>query len=257
MPLDHLRQMVATGTIEELWALHSRKMAEYGFDRLLYGVTHYASDHSLGAPEDQIVLSSHCADYNRRFIDERLFEDAPMVQWATRNEGWSSWQPTLDAYRDDRLSPAQRRVVTFNRDMGVVAGYTISFRQMTWRCKGAIGLAARHGLTQPDVDEIWHLHGQDILLLNEVMHLKMLQLPYALAPRRLTQRQCEVLEWVGDGKTAQDVATILGVSPATVEKHLRLARLALGVETTAQAILKAWFQKQIFILPPKSGPSQD
>jgi LuxR family transcriptional regulator len=64
----------------------------------------------------------------------------------------------------------------------------------------------------------------------------------------LTARQREVLGWVGDGKTVQDIALLIGLTPATVEKHLRLARAALNVETTAQAVLKAAFQNQIFIL---------
>lgn len=45
------------------------------------------------------------------------------------------------------------------------------------------------------------------------------------------------LDVVGDCKTAQDIASLMGLSAATVEKHLRLAREALDVETTAQAVL--------------------
>ncbi|HBQ37029.1 MAG TPA: LuxR family transcriptional regulator, partial [Rhodobacteraceae bacterium] len=45
-----------------------------------------------------------------------------------------------------------------------------------------------------------------------------------------------------------DIATIMDLTSATVEKHLRLAREALDVETTAQAVLKASYQSQIFIL---------
>ena len=66
--------------------------------------------------------------------------------------------------------------------------------------------------------------------------------------RKLTGRQREALEWVGEGKTTQDIATIMGLTQATVEKHLRLAREALGVETTAQAVLKASYQNQIFVI---------
>jgi LuxR family transcriptional regulator len=81
--------------------------------------------------------------------------------------------------------------------------------------------------------------------MNNVFHLKLLTLPYSGA-RQLTQRQREVLQWVGDGKTAQDIALLMGLSAATVEKHLRLAREALDVETTAQAVLKAAFYNQMF-----------
>ena len=52
----------------------------------------------------------------------------------------------------------------------------------------------------------------------------------------------------GDGKTTQDIAFLLGLTAATVEKHLRLAREALDVDTTAQAVLKAAFYNQMFVL---------
>jgi LuxR family transcriptional regulator len=53
---------------------------------------------------------------------------------------------------------------------------------------------------------------------------------------------------VADGKTIQDTATIMGLNPATIEKHLRLARDSLDVDTTAQAILKASSQNQFFLI---------
>jgi len=40
----------------------------------------------------------------------------------------------------------------------------------------------------------------------------------------------------------------LELTPATIEKHLRLARETLDVETTAQAVLKAAFYNQMFVL---------
>ncbi|SFK34538.1 response regulator transcription factor [Celeribacter marinus] len=70
-------------------------------------------------------------------------------------------------------------------------------------------------------------------------------------PRRvLTARQTEVLEWVGSGKSIADAAAIIGLTQRTVEKHLRLAREALGVQTTAQAIHKASVYNQIFTERP-------
>ena len=40
----------------------------------------------------------------------------------------------------------------------------------------------------------------------------------------------------------------MGLTAATVEKHLRLARESMGVETTAQAVLKAAFTNQMFVM---------
>ena len=109
-------------------------------------------------------------------------------------------------------------------------------------------MTARPGMSQDDVDAIWDEHGRDIHLMNNVAHLKILTLPYSGPNRALTPRQREALEWVGDGKTTQDIAVLMGLTSATVEKHLRLAREALSVETTAQAVLKAAMQNQMFVL---------
>jgi LuxR family transcriptional regulator len=135
-----------------------------------------------------------------------------------------------------------------NKKMGVTVGYTLSVKSVSARSTGAIALTARKGLTQDEIDAVWAEHGRDIHLMNNVAHLKILTLPYAGPNRGLTKRQREALEWVGDGKTMQDIAVLMGLTSATVEKHLRLAREALAVETTAQAVLKAAFANQMFIL---------
>ena len=103
-------------------------------------------------------------------------------------------------------------------------------------------------MTQDAIDAVWAEHGPDIHLMNNIAHLKILTLPYTGPNRSLTKRQREALEWVGDGKTMQDIAVLMGLTPATVEKHLRLARENLSVETTAQAVLKASFSNQMFVL---------
>jgi LuxR family transcriptional regulator len=117
-----------------------------------------------------------------------------------------------------------------------------------------IGLVAKHGMTQDDVDAIWAEHGEIIQIINHVAHLCILQLPAAGQRRLLTARQAEVLELVADGKTMQDIAIVLERNVATVEKHLRGARDALGVETTAQAVRKASVLNQIFRLDRRAAP---
>lgn len=101
---------------------------------------------------------------------------------------------------------------------------------------------------QQAVDAMWENRGAEITAMNNILHLKVMNMPYQNARKSLTKRQRETLEWVGEGKTTQDIGLIMGLTSATVEKHLRLAREALDVETTAQAVLKASFQNQIFLV---------
>jgi len=234
-------------TVEELWDHHTRQMATYGFDRLMYGFTRYRTSSSLGDPQDWVLLSSQSPEYMKVFFDEGLYYHAPMIRWALANNGACSWRWMLDMTRMDNLTPSELRVMEFNRSMQVTAGYTVSFRSISERSKGAIALTAKPCLTQDEVDQTWAEHGDAIVVMNNVMHLKLLTLPHS-GERQLTKRQREVLQWVGDGKTTQDIAVLLNLTAATVEKHLRLARLSLDVETTAQAVLKAAFYNQMFMM---------
>jgi DNA-binding NarL/FixJ family response regulator len=55
----------------------------------------------------------------------------------------------------------------------------------------------------------------------------------------LTPRVGETLLWVAQGKTNGDIATILGISEATVKKHVLEIFSALNVETRTAACLQA------------------
>lgn len=244
----YLLDLTNAPSIEALWDMHTRKMADYGFDRLLYGFTYYRTETSLGDPNDFLVLTNHDPDYSDHFLRGELYKSAPMTRWAMAHDGAASWRMVGDLLQQGALSEAETAVVEFNKSMGVTAGYTISFKEVSRRSKGAIALTARRGLSQTEVDALWAEHGEDILTLNNVAHLKILTLPFTGFGKPLTPRQREVLQWVGDGKTTQDIALLMGLTPATVEKHLRLAREALNVETTAQAVLKAAVQNQMFVV---------
>ena len=58
----------------------------------------------------------------------------------------------------------------------------------------------------------------------------------SLYPLGLTRRQSEILFWVSQGKTDQDIACLLGISPRTVHKHLENIYIRLGVETRTSAM---------------------
>lgn len=245
--VTQLARLTNARTVEQLWEEHTGLMGAYGFDRVMYGFTRYRTSSGLGDPQDWVLLSTQSPEYMKVFFDEGLYYHAPMLRWALANDGACSWRWMMDMNRVDNLTASERRVMEFNKSMGVTAGYTISFRSISERTKGAIALTAPAGVSQDAVEQTWAKHGDEIIVMNNVMHLKLLTLPYS-GDRHLTKRQREVLQWVGDGKTTQDIAVLLGLTPATVEKHLRLAREALDVETTAQAVLKAAFYNQMFVI---------
>lgn len=192
-------------------------------------------------------MTNLSSSYVDKFVEDGHYFHGPMIQWALRNDGACSWRWMKEMIGTDLESQKEHEVIEFNKSYGIATGYTLSFRSVSQRSKGAIALIGDEGMSQDKVDQIWAQHGDELMVLNNVMHLKILALPHS-GSRKLTTRQREVLQWVGDGKTTQDIAILLGLTAATVEKHLRLARESLDVETTAQAVLKAAFYNQMFVL---------
>jgi LuxR family transcriptional regulator len=243
-----LQPYLMMSTVEDLWAHHTRVMAEYGFDRLFYAFNAFRGAGLYDNPEDALLLTNMPTDYVDAYVNGGMFRDGVMLRWAVQNTGAASWAQVYTEMQPQALTEGEKAMRALNERHAITAGYTISFPMAIKNANAGIGMAVEKGKTQADADAIWAKHGQDIEIINHVAHLCILQLPATGQRKLLTARQAEVLELVADGKTMQDIAVILERNVATVEKHLRGARDALGVETTAQAVRKASILNQIFRL---------
>jgi LuxR family quorum sensing-dependent transcriptional regulator len=61
----------------------------------------------------------------------------------------------------------------------------------------------------------------------------------------LSEREREVLQWVGAGKTAWEISRILGISSYTVNIHLRNVRQKLGAANIAHSVVEALRRQEI------------
>ena len=236
-------------SIAEAWGLATGHFADLGFSRVNYGFTRFRHDKTIGDPEDALFLTTLGDDYAQRFFHGGFYARTPVFRWAESSTGACTWAWVRKALQDGLLSVDEQAAVRQNTAMGIVAGISVSFPAATLRTKSALGLIADVGLSDDDVEGIFATRRDALLAVAHCLNLKIMQLPQATRRRALTQRQREALEWVADGKTMQDVALLMGVSAAMVEKHLRLARIALDVETTAQAVSKGAMLNMLF-LPP-------
>lgn len=244
--LAYVEAVTNARTMEDVWPIHCAAMAEFGFNRLLYGMTRTSAGESYGNKEDFLILTNMSEEYTGPFIDQGMFKHAPMMRWVLTSTGGQSWNwPRKNAID---LSVKEKEVLAFNDIHDIRSGYSVSFKGVDPRSVAAIALIADGSVSQEECDAMWEKHGASIVAMNNVLHLKIMQLPGHSVRKELTHRQRESLEWVGKGKTTQDIGIIMGLTQATVEKHLRLARESLDVETTAQAVVKAAFQNQIFML---------
>ncbi len=247
--LGLLVRIAEAGSVGPVWEAATAFFAECGFSRVNYGYTRFRYASSIGNPDDVIYLTTAGPEYARRYFSEGLYARTPVWKWAQRNTGCTTWAFVREMLERGELTADEMDAVMQNAAMGITAGVTISFPETSARSKGALGLIADVGLSAADVEAIWAARGAEIQAVAHMMHLRIVQLPAQNRRRTLTDRQREALEWVADGKTAGDIAMLMGVSAAMVEKHLRLAREALAVETTAQAVAKAALLNMIFVRP--------
>lgn len=230
----------------EVWDVATSFFRNLGFQRCNYGFTRFRNLRTVGDPDDALFLTTCDPTYAHFYFRNGFFAKTPAFRWAQANTGACTWSWVREAFLAGKLSPEEADTVRQNAAMGIVAGISVSFPETSSRAKGALGLIADPGIDPATVDRIFADHKEEILVVANMMHLRLIQLPFSISRRPLTQRQREALEWVADGKTTQDVAMLMDVSPAMVEKHLRLAREALSVDTTAQAVAKAAMMNLIF-----------
>jgi len=251
--LNFLNRIAGAASIDEAWDLGTSHFASLGFRRVNYGFTRFRHLKTIGDPDDALFLSTCDPDYVKRYFRGGFYARTPVFRWAERSSGICTWTWVKEAYEAGRLSVDEAEAVRQNMAMGVGAGISVSFPEVSSRSKGALGLIANPALGHAEVEAIFVAKRDEILAVANMMHLTIVHLPQLSRHRALSPRQREALEWVADGKTTQDVALLMGVSPAMVEKHLRLARDALSVETTAQAVAKGALLNMIFQRMPEAA----
>lgn len=239
MLLNFLQRLSDAGSVPEVRQTYFEAMAAGGFRHAFYAARFMLFLPPTVLREDIVTFDNFPPEVSEELLARDLLAVTPWADWARRNTGSAS---TRDLVREARGDPALDVALRH----GVAAGQVISFKDKVLRGHGAVVLNPHVGATHDEAERRWQAAGDEITVLSNVMHMRMATIHRNRQPDQLTGRQRQVLEWSAGGKTVSEIATILGVTPATVEKHLRLARETLGATSTAQAILKAHLTNQLF-----------
>lgn len=226
-----------------IWNHAVRGFTDLGFSRVSFGISGPLG-HRPGNPiqRDAIALSTLPQHMKKGYFDTGLFSRSALFRWSGENLGYITWS-WLDR---NPLSEEEIAVREEMRCMGMVAGLTLSLPPAQTRKRAMLCLVADDGVSQVDVDRLVEKDAARIQALGHMFYLRTCTLPAPFPHRDLTPRQCEALECVASGSTMQDTADRMGISLPTVEKHLRLAREVLVVDSTTQAVAKAIALNLIF-----------
>lgn len=249
-----LARLLVSGDQETIWRLTCEHLRGLGFAHLLYGYSPDSRGPVLGSPEDYLVMSTLAPSVIEELVLKSHFRQSMTFLWALGNTGIAKWsRSAVECGLPADFTPTPESLDFFSRH-DMMTGCCIGLSQERTRGRAVLALIGPPAWSQAQVDALIDALENEIFVVAGVMHRCLSNLPLRIERRSLTPRQREVLEWVANGKTAADIALIMGISPPTVEKHLRLARETLGVETTAHALIKAAFLNQVFVTFPATTP---
>lgn len=249
MLASFIERLLAARTIPDIQEVFLAAVASMGFDHALYAAQFMLSVPRSLVRDSPVVLSNlpgTILDQIDQWRMDMLDQD-PLTGWVHDNDAEITARDLMARHGPSPLLQLAAR-------HGHAEVQILSLRDKVLHSVGAVMVSPGPGADAATLQTRWHACGREVRVLSWVMHMRIATMHRTKPTATLTPRQREVLGWRSAGKTVGEIATILGITPATVEKHMRLARDALGVETTPQAVLKAHVTHQLFLPGPvKAG----
>lgn len=176
------------------------------------------------------------------WFDERSLGGADPVHRATNvtsvGFAWSSLGTMI------ALTPADRRILELARKQGIGEGFTVP-AHVPGEAHGSCSFACAAGERFAD-ENLPLLQLVGAFAFEAARRMRRARFP---APRvTLTDRQRECVMWAARGKSDWEIATVLGVSEATVGEHLRHAYERYGVGKRTLVAVHALFDGTIGFL---------
>lgn len=179
------------------------------------------------------LISTYPRDWTSHYLRNHYERLDPVIQYAHDVPEPFEWGPTVGP---ERMSIAQRQLFEEAAKFGIRYGFTVPIHD------GRGHLAAvTYAVDEPNPPfrRCVERKANVLQLLAMLFHAqarRILDGDEVIAGVRLSPRQLECLRWAARGKSASDIACILGISRRTVTFHIENAKAKLGVRTTSQAV---------------------
>ena len=217
---------------EALDVLHDITL-RLGFPRLVYGsinTVHLPPDTWAAAP----LIVRGCPDgWDEQWHRHRTSD--PYALEAFRNRGRCDWNE-VDA-QPARLSARQLDCIAYIADKGLNPGLTIPVHGERHFTFVSVMGTPRHCSWQEAVEANEALLSLIVNYFDNVVMRRFGGPPREAHP--LSEREIECLTWSARGKTIEDIATILDLSPETVRVYLKRVYVKLDAVNKPHAIAKA------------------
>lgn len=209
-----------------------------------FGIEFYMFGQLAMAGGEIKTVRLFCAETHpwfKHYAKAHLYLDDPVTRLAKSIPHAFTWSWLLE---HAELTNAERRVFDEAARFGLSDGLFIPIH-------GPNGSLAGGSVAGPDF-QINRSATFALTMMAQAAHQRALEISGFMDanfdnPLSLRQREC--LNWAQHGKSVQEIAKILTLSPHTVKEHLDAAKVTLGVNTRIEAIVKARNANYIGISP--------
>jgi DNA-binding CsgD family transcriptional regulator len=181
----------------------------------------------------QAHASSSCpAGLFDLYFKNEVANHDPVRQQATVRRGLISWRTSLEGDIATGAPSAFRLWATSN---SIRTGYSASFIGTGYRCDIISVLSS--AVVELDKEPARNLLSAISRFWHSLVEYE--QVSEQADQVRLTPRETSVLQWMKEGKSYGDIATITGLTPRAIEFHSRGILLKLDAADKTTAVLKA------------------
>jgi DNA-binding CsgD family transcriptional regulator len=169
--------------------------------------------------------------FEQNYIRKAMFRVDPFLKRASRDPTPFSWHE----YRSE--CPENEEITDFIalcQSFDMPDGFVVPTPSPT----GNMGLVSFMGPLSFDVQSHAHLSQLALYYSAAIRRVYEANLPN-VSEVGLTPRQLECVKWIAHGKSDWEIGDILGLSEATVNRHVELAKERLGMRTRMQVVVEA------------------
>jgi DNA-binding CsgD family transcriptional regulator len=235
--LEYINKLTTTGTMEELRTLGCSYAAEMGFNGFIYGQQGRAE---FGCRQP-LIISDYSHDWMSEYMARNAIAIDPLVRHMMKHSTPLTWDAATALHADREGALLMKDAADFNMHSGVVVPVRGNFQQR--------GIVSMHSDIRPkEMQSYFNSHQGDITLFALHYHEALTRIMREQVPSiNLTKRESEVLQAAADGKDTSCIATLLGISEATVLAHFTNTFRKLSAENRVHAIAIA-LQKNLITL---------
>jgi len=220
-------------TVEEAFSVWTKELSNLGFDRVVYSLM---TDHLLLEKKaGHAIIGNYPDDWMKYYVEKGYEDIDPVRKYIMITNGSFTWDSLEKYYR--KFSAEERLLMKEAEEAKLYDGVGLSLSNTFGEVVG-MGFASSSGKI-----DITPQHLSTINLLATQFYTVFCELEKKKDPTvynvYLTPKEREVLQWCKEGKSNEDIGTIMGISKDTVADHMKSIFIKLGVNSRLLAVIKA------------------